>query len=318
MQQNSVALVPEPPSPADDGTEGYLPAAYLASWAPRGVVCVMRRADGDTRAEFKPLDAASVPIARRDDDELSPELRQQIDQQLAKLAHTEPAAALRPILQRPPAEWISDARENFARFIASLLLLNPSLLAKVTAAMRDIVQTGTREIETRYAARRSDPRTFAEYVTRSDAEAPELAATQYLQNVMNGETIAAAISKMQWARISVEKSRFSLLTSDRPLDIPLNLSDRDTYIALPLSPTVLFVASNNSSLLDTLTRHDPSKVVRMMNLAIVSQAHERVFSVDDSQFAFVKHHFGAAQPSAVLPDGPRQEALASLKRRPAR
>jgi hypothetical protein len=56
----------------------------------------------------------------------------------------------------------------------------------------------------------------------------------------------------------------------------------------------------------------------MMNLATVSQAHERVFSVDDSQFAFVKHHFGTAQPSALLSDGPRQEAMASLKRRPAR
>jgi uncharacterized protein DUF4238 len=317
MQQNSVALVTEPPSPAEDRTASYLPAAYLASWAPRGVVCVMRRTDSDTRVEFKPLDAAGVAPARPDD-ALSPELQQQIDQQLAALAHTEPAAALRLILQRPPAEWISTARDNFARFIASLLQLNPSLVAKVTATMREIVETGTREIQTRYAARRSDPKTFAEYVTRSDAEAPALAAAQYLQKVMNGEALAAAISKMQWARIPVEKSRFSLLTSDRPLDIPLNLSDRNTYIALPLSPTVLFVASNNSGLLETLNKHDPSKVVRMMNLAIVSQARERVFSVDDSQFAFVKHHFGTAQPSTLLPDSPRQEALASLRRRPAR
>ena len=319
MQQNSVALVTESPSPADSRTEGYLPAAYLASWAPRGVLCVMRRADGgDTRVEFKPLSAADAASGRRDDDDLSPELRQQIDQQLATLALAEPSAALRPILQRPETEWISASRDNFARFIVSLLLLNPSLVAKVTATMREIVETGAREIQMRYATRRSDPKTFAEYVTRSDPEAPALAAVQYLQKVMNGETIAAAIGKMQWTRISVEKSRFTLLASDRPLDIPLNLSDRNAYIALPLSPTLLFVASNNPGLLDTLARHDPSKVVRMMNLATVSEARECVFGVDDSQFAFVKHHFGTAQPAPLLSDNARQEALAALKRRPGR
>jgi Protein of unknown function (DUF4238) len=317
MQQNSVAVVTEAPSPADHGAEGYLPLAYLAPWAPRGVLCTMRRAEGDTRVEFKPLDAAGVALEHRDN-ELSPELKQPIEQQLGSLALAEPAAALRPILQRPATEWDAAARDNFARFIMSLLLLNPALVATVTRAMRDIVETGTREIQARYATKRSDPKTFAEYVTRSDPEAPAQAAVQYLQKVMNGETIAAAIGKMQWARISVEKSRFTLLASDRPLDIPLNLSDRSAYIALPLSPTLLFVASNNPGLLDTLARHDPSKVVRMMNLATVSQAHERVFSVDDSQFAFVKHHFGTARPVPLLSDNPRQEALAALKRRPER
>jgi hypothetical protein len=317
MQQNSVALVAEPPSPADRRTECHLPTAYLASWAPRGVICVMRCLEGDTRAAFKPLDAAGTASERRDDD-LSPELRQQIDQQLGALALDDPAAALRPILQRPPAEWVSSSRDNFARFIVSLLLLNPSLVAKVTAAMRDIVETGTREMATRYAAKRSDPRTFAEFVTRSDPQAPAQAAAWYLHKVMNGEAIAAAIGKMLWARISVAKSRFTLLTSDRPLDIPLNLSDKNTYIALPLSPTALFVASNNAGLLDTLARHDPSKVVRMMNLATVSEARECVFGVDDSQFAFVKHHLGTAQPAQLLSDSPRQEALAALKRPPAR
>ena len=70
-------------------------------------------------------------------------------------------------------------------------------------------------------------------------------------------------------------------------------------------------------LLDTLSKHDPSKVVRMMNLATVSQARAHVFGIDDSQLAFVKHHLGEAAATSPLPDGPRQEALATLKRRPA-
>jgi hypothetical protein len=82
-----------------------------------------------------------------------------------------------------------------------------------------------------------------------------------------------------------------------------------------LSPTALFVASNNESLLEKLTRHDPSKLVRMMNMATVTRARDYVWSVDDSQHAFVRHHFGAAPATAQLSDSPRQDALATLKRR---
>jgi hypothetical protein len=95
----------------------------------------------------------------------------------------------------------------------------------------------------------------------------------------------------------------------------LSLSDRNAYVALPLSPTALFVASNNESLLEKLTRHDPSKLVRMMNMATVTRARDYVWSVDDSQHAFVRHHFGAAPATAQLSDSPRQDALAALKRR---
>ncbi len=107
-----------------------------------------------------------------------------------------------------------------------------------------------------------------------------------------------------------------LLTSDQPLDVPLSLADKNAYVALPLSPTAMFVASNNQGLLDTIARHDPSKVVRMANLATVTRARDCVFGVDDSQLAFVKHHFGEAPTTAQISDSPRQEALAALKRRP--
>jgi hypothetical protein len=274
----------------------------------------MRRVEGDVLAEEVPPEATGFVPEFRDSDAPSSELTEQIEQRLAALALAEPAAALQPILERRAAEWDAAARANWARFIASLMLRNPSVVTQVGAAMRDIVETGTREIKTRYATRRSDPKTFAEYVT-ADPQAPLSAATGYLQKVMDGDAMAAAINKMQWVRITVANARFTLLTSDQPLDVPLSLSDRNAYVALPLSPTALFVASNNESLLEKLTRHDPSKLVRMMNMATVTRARDYVWSVDDSQHAFVRHHFGAAPATAQLSDSPRQDALAALKRR---
>ncbi len=314
MQQDSVALSTEAFAPVDHSMERYLPPAYLASWAARGTLCAMRRVESEVVVEWVPPDATGFVPQPRDNDGLLPELTQQIEQQIAALALADPAGALQPILHGRGADWDTAVRENWARLIVSLLLRHPSVVAQVGAAMHDILETGTREMQTRYAAKRSDPRMFAEYVTRADPQAPLLAATGYLQKIMDSEAIAATINKMRWARISVSDARFTLLTSDQPLDVPLNLSDKNAYVALPLSPTALFVASNNSGLLDTLARHDPSKLVRMMNMATVTRARDYVWSVDDSQLAFVKHHFGAAPATAQLSDGPRQDALAALKR----
>lgn len=305
------------PPPADPGAERHLPPAYLASWAVHGTVCAMHKVGSEIAVEAVPPDAAAL-LTQLGDTDLPDELKQQVAQQLAALALSEPAKALQPILELRATDWDTDVREKFARFIVALMLRHPSVVVRVAAAMRDILETGTREMQRRYAARRSDPRTFAEFITRADPQAPLNAATQYLHKVIDGDAIAAAIGKMQWTRITVAEARFSQLTSDQPLDAPLSLGDKNAYISLPLSPTALFVASNNPNLLDTLSRHDPSKVVRMMNMATVTRANDCVFATDASQLSFVKHHFGEAPATPQLPDSPRQEALATLRRGPGR
>jgi len=319
MLQDSGAQSIEAPAAADAAAR-YLPSAYLAPWAMHGALCAMRKVEGEVIVEAMPPDAADFApqIQVHEDDDLSPELAQQLDRQLAALLIAEPAAALQPIIEQRAADWDGGCRESWARFLVSLILRHPSVVAQVRNALRDILKTGTRELQRRYAAKRSDPRTFAEYVTRANPQAPNLSASQYLQKIMDGDTIAATIGKMQWARITVSNARFTLLTSDQPLDIPLSLADKNAYIALPLRPAALFVASNNQGLIETLTRHDPSKVVRMMNLATVTRARDYVFGVDDSQFAFVKHHFGTTPVMPLISDRPLQEALATLKRQAAR
>jgi len=315
MQQQIPTAQSEAPSPADPGETRHLPPVYLASWASRGTLCAMHKVDGEIAVDVVPPDAAALLPTLPDNSGLPGELVQQIQQQLAALAHADPAAALQPILELRASDWDAEVRDNFARFIVALMLRHPSVVVRVTAAMRDILETGTRELQRRYAARRSDPRTFAEFVTRADPQAPLNAATQYLNKVIDGDALAATIGKMQWTRLTVAEARFTQLTSDQPLDVPLNLGDKNAYISLPLSPTSLFVASNNTGLIETLSRHDPSKVVRMMNMATVTRANDCVFGTDDSQLSFVKHHFGEAPATPQLSDSPRQEALATLRKK---
>jgi len=54
-----------------------------------------------------------------------------------------------------------------------------------------------------------------------------------------GEAANAATAKllknieMKWSRIDLSKSTHQLLTSDRPIDMPLGLADPEAYISLP-------------------------------------------------------------------------------------
>src|SRR5262245_51696875 len=122
MQQDSVALSTEALSPADRRLERYLPPAYLVPWAAAGLLCAMRRVEGDVIAEAVPPDATGFLPELRESDDASPELTEQIGQRLAALVFAEPAAALQPILERRVAEWDAGARANWARLIASLML----------------------------------------------------------------------------------------------------------------------------------------------------------------------------------------------------
>ena len=46
--------------------------------------------------------------------------------------------------------------------------------------------------------------------------------------------------EMKWSRIDLSKSTHQLLTSDRPIDMPLGLADPEAYISLLVSPRILF------------------------------------------------------------------------------
>src|SRR5579885_3446973 len=122
MQQDSVAAFTEAFSGAGQLMDRCLPPAYLAPWAARGVLCAMRRVAGDVVAEQVPPEATGFVPELRAGDDASPEFAEQIAQRLATLVLAEPAAALQPILERRAAEWDAAARENWARFIASLML----------------------------------------------------------------------------------------------------------------------------------------------------------------------------------------------------
>jgi hypothetical protein len=293
----------------------HIPAAYLIAWARHGDICQMQRLPDRVELRHRrgnEIGAASDPITIPD---VPADLADDFRARYAAAEAPDAQDILHHMIEQ--ASWDAGAREAWIRFIVSLVLRSPRMVAQVEAGIRDILSAGEREMRNRYALKRSDAKAFAELVNRANPQAPLEAAARYLDDVMSGKAMAEALAKMRWARIPVPRARFSLLTSDNPLDIPLPLTDPNAYVALPLTSDTMFIASNNSGLIDSLAKQDHSKIVRMLNLASVSRAHDFVWSIDESQLAFVTNHFGSAPPAPLTSDQARQAALASFEKRAA-
>ena len=62
---------------------------------------------------------------------------------------------------------------------------------------------------------------------------------------------------MRWSRVSLRASKYSLLTSDRVVFMPLGLTDMNAHIIMLVAPKILFVADHDGAWgvsLDATTR----------------------------------------------------------------
>ena len=181
--------------------------------------------------------------------------------------------------------------------------------------MRELWGVGTQALKDNYSDRRlpTDPMTFEDYYARTNPAAAEISATNLLTTLIDNDRVGPTILHMHWNRVPLERSKVSLLNSDRPLDRPLGLSDPRAYIALPIAPDMLFLASNDAALARVIFEGDHTEAAKKMNKTVVSQAREFVWGVDDRQLAFVQKHMGTGSLAELRRPGfpKNQEFLAN-------
>ena len=197
--------------------------------------------------------------------------------------------ALKKILSRDSTPWNSDERSAWTRYILSLMFRNPHAVQEVRRHAREI------------------------HYGRTHPTAAEIGATNLLIDIVDNDRLGPTIFDMHWSRIPLTGSKFSLLNSDQPLDRPLGLNDPRAYIAFPIAPDMLFLASNDETLARFIFDGDHTGTAKRMNKTVVSQAREFVWGVDDRQLAFVQKHTGTAPERTLLTEGQRQEALDARK-----
>jgi hypothetical protein len=209
-------------------------------------------------------------------------------------------------------EYVSSAEGTaWTTFILSLFLRNPENVTIIKDHIRDLWEHSKAALEANYAGLPTYPETFDGYMALTNPAAAEIAASNLLMKTIANERLGQPIFGMHWTRHDLKNSKFQLLTSDRPFIMPLGLGDPRAYIALPVSPTVLFVAAHDPAFARSLAGLKQTELVWVLNKEVVSQARKFVWATDDSQLEFVRRHIGTAPDRTIITEAQKQEALAA-------
>ena len=292
----------------------YNPEFYLGGWAgPDGLVCEIKKAHGKVEARRKSPKATGFErdLYRTDG---VPDA-QHVEKNFMSPLDNDAARALQKILSGDGTEWSSAEGTAWTTFILSLFYRNPENVTIIKDHIRDLWEHAKTALEANYAERRlpTYPETLDGYMALTNPAAAEIGASNILMKAIANPRVGPKILHMHWTRHVLNNSKFQLLTSDRPIIMPWGLGDPRAYIALPVSPTVLFVAAHDPAFARSLAGLKQTELVWVLNSEVVCQARKFVWATDDSQLEFVRRHIGTAPDRTIITEAQKQEALAAAR-----
>ena len=186
------------------------------------------------------------------------------------------AKALERIEAGDVMDWPAEQRSNWTRFIVGFLFRTPANVALIKKHIADVFNVAIEALERHYSdvRRVGDPETFAEANAKRNPGGAEIHAAKFLAELIDNDRLGPTIFEMHWAVLDMKRSKFSVLTSDRPLYMPLALAQLDAHLMLPISPTKYFVAARQRQTIAALNTVDRTTLVRTVNTEIVQQARE--------------------------------------------
>jgi hypothetical protein len=234
--------------------------------------------------------------------ELSPELAQYLEQKFFDYADRTASNALHLHLANASrGAWDQETISGWSRFIIALHLRHPDAMPELRTAAQSIWEGSGAKFQQDYEAikKPEDPPTFDEYLATHDPLTGEKMRVNLIIKALDNDVLGLHLNNMHWGVIDVPKAKHRFLLSDRPVAF-FNMREPNGYVALPIAPTKLFVAVNDSKLFRTFAQSAPEKIVRLSNSFIVPRARKYVWANDDSQASFVQKHMSKGMESTPL------------------
>ncbi|SDB74240.1 Protein of unknown function [Agrobacterium fabrum] len=282
----------------------YIPAFYLKRWAVSGNVAQFAKIRDD-----KIIVLAKAPEATGFENRLyemkghDPAVAQMFETKYFQPLDTNAAETLELLYRRGHlADWTSESRSAWTRFILSLLLRCPEDIHMFRNWWIEDFGRVSAKAERNYQEKRTaeEPATFTEYLLGLPVAAKESAMFNTLNTLLEHDEVGTHINTMHWRILQTPASAPLLLTSDRPVIRTNGLDSNGSHIALPIGPRFLFIASHDADFLRGLLRADQTALVKECNGQIVEGAVRFVFASDERQTRFVMNRFGKQPQPRVM------------------
>ena len=279
-------MAPQDGSPTRGQKHHYVPKFYLKAWV--GLdhrLCVFRRPHPTVLASKRRFpDETGYRHGLYAMDGVPPEHREFMERAFFGITDQLAWDALTLLLARR----IDDVdRSDWSRFLLSMLHRNPEKVQWIKEQARA------------YFLGQPDR------VPKDLVTSIEVNAAGVLRKIIDAGISGTRINAMVWGILTLEKLRSPLLTSDRPVILSGAMIDPNAFLAMPISPNLLFVAANSPQVVERFRQPPADAVAAWSNHRIAFQAAEFVYGCDDRQRRFVENRLGRGVPQ-FLGDGRRQ------------
>ena len=277
----------------------YVPEFYLRAWAtpdesqaPR-LTC-FKWVQGSLRADRIAAKGAAHQqdlYARQTDD---PTLRQSIESDFLGPRVDGPAALVIKKMLEGRGDLGGDDAQIFARYLLAQRVRIPDYVEHIRSEAAQAVQELLQRLDPEYQKERlsDSPERLVDWLGANVLRLNDLIGIQSFPNLLAlPDLISSLVDKMSWGWGQMRARDVSLLTCDNPVVFTHGLSDPRCIVALPLSPTVAFLAASDDARLHALLNRDSAELITRLNLHITSQARRYVYANDASQRAFIEQHF---------------------------
>jgi hypothetical protein len=126
-----------------------------------------------------------------------------------------------------------------------------------------------------------------------EQNAPALIANrgkQLLLGIITHEAIGEIIRHMKWQTVKILRDDLDFLTTYRPLYMAHGISDDRCFIAVPVSPRVVFLATRNPDTFNGVLACGIEAFAKSLNEILVGQADKYVYAAHDRYLPLVEIH----------------------------
>lgn len=281
----------------------YIPQFLLEQWTEGGKLYrYTQPIPGKISRHHKPPKATGFQKSLYQIPNLPDNLAQKVETEVMKPIDDLAADALKKLLTKEGfSNLTDDNRIAWVTFIQAIALRTPDSFSAYKTAIAATYASDRKccEVQAEYkkTKRPDDPDTYSEYLAINAPVTLEQEPFYVLSDVIQNKELGQYIVNMRWYILEISNGSF--LLSDEPLLMSNGIKFSNGYIALPISPTKLFLATNNAATylqIKGLTGSLPHKV----NMQIVEGAKVFVAARDTDHEAFIQTHFGKNPRKSII------------------
>ena len=283
-----------------DGDHHYIPQFHLQKWEnATKEVTVWRRIDhtGKLFVERKTTAAVAYVPGLYAMQQVPSERSQVIENSVfANAVETNAAPILGKLIAGRLGSLSEEEKGWWAVYLNSSLLRLPHSVKRFRNSAKEHAAASFADGQQEYEAIRgnSPESTLYEWI---ESHYPNVLANIHLEIMVKMLAKPEIIDRMMsltWIVFDLSRASRTLLLGDHPLLSVSALFSPAAFIALPLSPTRLFVATDDESAIRRVTEMPPRELVSLANMVTLRNVRQFIFG--DAERSFLDKHFPRTLP----------------------